>query len=251
MRVVYNHGPELKSATEVRAFASKVQRRINEQRRKPKKSDPPQPEPDSSQTESQTAPTIDTRERVEMLALACGFEKCQCRTMPRPQMPVSSPLLDPQNMNVARTVLRIAASRFEIPLMEFLSARRTQRLTYPRFVAFFIARRFGSTSYPKIARVAGGRDHSTIHHGCRTIERMIASGDEKTVEIVNVIGWEAAAALRRPWDPVSPFLPGRQLVGNGHVNPMLDQESENHGDADGDLEVAGSPSAHCANLDAD
>ena len=56
-----------------------------------------------------------------------------------------------------------------IPAGSIKSPRRYRALTYPRFAVIYAARRMTrpQRSYPEIARIIGGRDHSTIISGER------------------------------------------------------------------------------------
>ena len=47
---------------------------------------------------------------------------------------------------------------------------RKQMYSKPRQLFFYFARLHTSASYFEIGRYAGGRDHSTIIHGCKAVE---------------------------------------------------------------------------------
>ena len=67
-----------------------------------------------------------------------------------------------------------AVARFHnIRSADITGKRRTRTLTAPRHVAMFLSRKHTSLSYPELGREFGGRDHSTIQHGCRKIEQDI------------------------------------------------------------------------------
>jgi chromosomal replication initiator protein len=48
--------------------------------------------------------------------------------------------------------------------------KRTRALTEPRHLAMYLARKHTRLSFPELGREFGGRDHSTIQHGCRKVE---------------------------------------------------------------------------------
>lgn len=76
--------------------------------------------------------------------------------------------------SVAR-IQAMVASRFHIPLREMKSARRYREVARPRQVAMYLARRLTMHSLPEIGRYFGGRDHTTVMHGIRRIEDLLAT----------------------------------------------------------------------------
>lgn len=61
--------------------------------------------------------------------------------------------------------------------------KRTRTLTRPRHIAMFLARRYTNLSFPELGREFGGRDHSTIQHGCRKVEKEIKHDSELSYKI--------------------------------------------------------------------
>lgn len=71
----------------------------------------------------------------------------------------------------------VVASRFNVKISELKSKRRTKTLVHPRQIAMFLARELTDSSFPEIGREFGGKDHTTIIHACRQIEKAL---DEDT-----------------------------------------------------------------------
>lgn len=65
------------------------------------------------------------------------------------------------------------AAHFRIPLIEMTSQRRARGVARPRQVAMYLAREKTPQSLPAIGRLFGNRDHSTVAHACKQIERLI------------------------------------------------------------------------------
>ncbi len=63
------------------------------------------------------------------------------------------------------------AARFHIKVAEMKSKRRTKVLVFPRQIAMYLCREITQQSYPEIARHFGGKDHTTIMHACKQIEK--------------------------------------------------------------------------------
>lgn len=67
----------------------------------------------------------------------------------------------------------IVCMHYGIELAALLSARRTQDLTRPRHVAYYLASKLTLKSLPEIGRHLGGKNHTTVLHGARKIERLL------------------------------------------------------------------------------
>ena len=62
---------------------------------------------------------------------------------------------------------------FNIKIGDLKAKRRTQNIALPRQVAMYLCRKHTETSFPTIGDKFGGRDHSTVIHASKTIERKI------------------------------------------------------------------------------
>ena len=73
---------------------------------------------------------------------------------------------------------------FNITLSDMLSPRRSRPLARPRQVAMYLAKKLTSRSLPEIGRKFANRDHTTVIHAVKTIEKLTESNDElkKNVE---------------------------------------------------------------------
>ena len=65
------------------------------------------------------------------------------------------------------------ADHFQIKTSELKSAKRLKNIVFPRQVAMYISRNLTSLSYPEIGTKFGGKDHSTIIHAIKKIEKMM------------------------------------------------------------------------------
>ena len=66
----------------------------------------------------------------------------------------------------------IVCKFFKISKNEMLSARRSRYLVRPRQTAIYLAKMLTSKSLPEIGREFSNRDHTTIIHSVKTIERL-------------------------------------------------------------------------------
>lgn len=75
-------------------------------------------------------------------------------------------------------IQRTVADFYDIGTEELTSARRSRDLVRPRHVAMYLARTLTSRSMPEIGRQFGGRDHTTVLHGVRKVERLKSEDPE-------------------------------------------------------------------------
>ena len=62
---------------------------------------------------------------------------------------------------------------FNLKLGDLKAKRRTKNSALPRQVAMYLARKHTATSFPAIGSKFGGRDHSTVIHAAKTIEKKL------------------------------------------------------------------------------
>jgi chromosomal replication initiator protein len=90
-------------------------------------------------------------------------------------------LLQQEAKNVM-TIDRIqkgVAENYDIRLADMVSRKRPSAIAFPRQVAMYLSRELTGLSYQEIGTAFGGRDHGTIMHACRAIERRMKE-DEPT-----------------------------------------------------------------------
>ncbi|MCG3147399.1 MAG: Chromosomal replication initiator protein DnaA [Verrucomicrobiae bacterium] len=63
------------------------------------------------------------------------------------------------------------AEHFDIRLADMTSRRRPQNVAFPRQVAMFLSRTLTDRSLMDIGETFGGRDHGTVMHACKLIEK--------------------------------------------------------------------------------
>lgn len=78
-------------------------------------------------------------------------------------------------------VQQVVANHYHVELSSMKSSARSRKLTLPRQIAMYLARELTNLSLPDIGRCFGGRDHTTVMHACRKVERTQAT-DKKLRE---------------------------------------------------------------------
>jgi chromosomal replication initiator protein len=85
--------------------------------------------------------------------------------------------------NIQKTV----AEYYKIRSSDLLSNRRSRSITRPRQVAMALSKELTNHSLPEIGDAFGGRDHTTILHGCRKIVELRESDNKINEDYINLL----------------------------------------------------------------
>lgn len=96
------------------------------------------------------------------------------------------------------SIRRVVCSHYRVSQTELLSRRRTADVVLPRQIAMYLARNFTIQSMPQIGRATGRKDHTTVLHAVRKVERLLAS-DIFVASVVLALEAKLAVA-ERPGD---------------------------------------------------
>jgi chromosomal replication initiator protein len=80
-------------------------------------------------------------------------------------------LAAPQAQVTAPMIIEAVARAHNIKAADLLGQKRTRNLTLPRHIAMYLARKHTALSFPELGREFGDRDHSTIQHGVKKMEK--------------------------------------------------------------------------------
>jgi chromosomal replication initiator protein len=83
-------------------------------------------------------------------------------------------------------ILRKVAEHYNIRLADLAGPKRTRAIARPRQVAMYLAKQLTPRSLPEIGRRFGGRDHTTILHGVKKIEELMAT-DSQLAEDIHIL----------------------------------------------------------------
>jgi chromosomal replication initiator protein len=67
------------------------------------------------------------------------------------------------------------AEHFNLRLADLHSERKTRAVARPRQIAMYLAKQLTPRSLPEIGRKFGGRDHTTVIHAVRTVEKLVGA----------------------------------------------------------------------------
>ena len=85
--------------------------------------------------------------------------------------------------NIQKTV----AEYYKIRSSDLLSNRRSRSITRPRQVAMALSKELTNHSLPEIGEAFGGRDNTTILHGCRKIKELRSSDSKINEDYLNLL----------------------------------------------------------------
>ena len=69
------------------------------------------------------------------------------------------------------TIQKIVADHYKIKISDLKSHKRQRNLTMPRQIAMFLSRMLTNASFPELGERFGGKDHTTVMHAVRKIEK--------------------------------------------------------------------------------
>jgi chromosomal replication initiator protein len=83
-------------------------------------------------------------------------------------------------------IQRKVAEHYNIRLSDMIGPKRLRNIARPRQVAMYLSKQLTPRSLPEIGRRFGGRDHTTIMHGVRKIEELMA-GDSQLADDLQLL----------------------------------------------------------------
>jgi chromosomal replication initiator protein len=85
--------------------------------------------------------------------------------------------------NIQKTV----AEYYKIRIADLLSKRRSRSIARPRQVAMALAKELTNHSLPEIGDAFGGRDHTTVLHGCKRVKELRESERRVGEDYMNLL----------------------------------------------------------------
>ena len=84
-------------------------------------------------------------------------------------------IANPDAIEITATlIMSQTAGYFDISIEEMISTDRSRVLVSARQVAMYLCREMTELSLPKIGHLFGKRDHTTVMHACRKIDKQMA-----------------------------------------------------------------------------
>ena len=93
-------------------------------------------------------------------------------------------------------ILHHVSGFYEVPIDALVGPRRSRDIAVARQVAMYLARDLTEMSLPQIGQALGGRDHTTIMHGCDKISALFEKDDGMRRQILDIKKRLAGAGQR-------------------------------------------------------
>ncbi len=88
-------------------------------------------------------------------------------------------LYNPRRQTISpERVVETVAWHYNVPVEQLRGRARDRQIVLPRQIAMYLMREETEAPLLRIGEALGGRDHSTVLHGCDKIEREMAENDE-------------------------------------------------------------------------
>ena len=81
--------------------------------------------------------------------------------------------LQKENIISADYIQDVVSNYFKIDKRDMVSAKKSNDIAYPRQIAMYLCRTVGQMAFPRIGNDFGGRDHTTVMHAYKKIEKEI------------------------------------------------------------------------------
>jgi chromosomal replication initiator protein DnaA len=114
------------------------------------------------------------RELEGMLNRVVAFANLQKTTLTvdvaRQALSSLTPEETPQRRITVDEILTAVSQYYHVSMDDLKGKKRDKRIVYPRHIAMFLMRQYAEVSLVEVGDILGGRDHSTVMHGCDNIE---------------------------------------------------------------------------------
>lgn len=154
-------------------------------------------DPFNAATPSQVYAAAAHRDRMKRIynasrAFAPAVEKMVFPPIPAEEIKLACEITTLKTYGQVETIQRAVVNFFPaVTLVDINSNRRTAKVVKPRQIAMYLVKTLTSRSFPDIGRRFGDRDHTTVIHAVRKIERLIAVDPvlaSAVAEITNSLG---------------------------------------------------------------
>ena len=71
-------------------------------------------------------------------------------------------------------IRKVVAEYYDVSVKDIMGRKRTRSIARPRQIAMALSRELTGDSYPDIGQSFGGRDHTTVMHGCEKVAQLRA-----------------------------------------------------------------------------
>lgn len=106
------------------------------------------------------------------------------------------PSLDIEGRYPVKQIIAVVCDLSSYTKGQLISDRRTAGIVQARQAAYWLTRHHTHLSLPRIGDYLGGKDHTTVLHGCRRVERVIL---DEQIDVSDVLQTMARRLLSSAW----------------------------------------------------
>jgi chromosomal replication initiator protein len=121
------------------------------------------------------------------LALQCSILRQRAITEEMAQTVLREMLDRGEPMITVERIQEVVSAHFKVPLHLLTSSKRSKEVAMARQVAMYLSRELTKSSLPDIGKQFGGKDHTTVLHGCKQIRRLVESDAQFKAEIDQLV----------------------------------------------------------------
>ena len=96
---------------------------------------------------------------------------------------LGSKITEGRSNSTIETIQKAVAKYYGLTIQTLKTTARTRTIVLPRQISIYLIRKLTGISFREIGVHFGGKDHTTILHACRKIEKLINT-DKMTYEVV-------------------------------------------------------------------
>jgi chromosomal replication initiator protein len=91
---------------------------------------------------------------------------------------------DKKNKTTIDDILDAVCDYFSVDTDDLKSEKRQKNLVVPRHLAMYLGKIITAKSYPDIAKVLNKKNHATVLHACKKVQKLVETGNEETCKQV-------------------------------------------------------------------
>src|SRR5258708_457990 len=109
-------------------------------------------------------------------------------------------LYNPRKQSLSpERIVETVAKYYGVPSDQLRGKARDKQIVLPRQIAMYLMREETEAPLLRIGEALGGRDHSTVLHGCEKIEREMGENDDSRRAPRSWRAGSPPGGRRRPW----------------------------------------------------
>jgi len=83
-------------------------------------------------------------------------------------------------------IMNVVSAYYELAAEDLTGPRRTREMAIARQVVMYLARELTDMSLPQVGQALGGRDHTTVMHGCDKMAALFEKDDDVRRQILEI-----------------------------------------------------------------